>query len=429
MTIRTREKSTTVEEQHVVNVYPGNNGRTWSYGSVTSTSMITDVIGVHKYTNGHLTWKPVTHVKDKEAAHFEGLICQKKGYGPDGDVYYPFLACQVNLYRTGGTAFSPEYATARSAAYAQLLEEIDLNCHDRVMGYSYVADLIPLIAPFTRASSILNRIGRWASKRLRDFKRRPFTEVLSMVINADFINRFVVQTTIQDTKHILDVYDRCLRTWQVANQRNAGYTVLTTSVTTGTEGPSRTYNYTQRVANFEHDYWVYNAKFIQQSQLSLKARLSLSYDTADADPSLWVAHALGIDTPLESVWDKIPFSFVVDYFFRVGEFIERVGDMSGQNGLMGRVCGVEGIWEMWHHRSGYQISSFRPTLKRDYACKYEVGKDSGFTGWHTFERSTGSLSQAAGFWDNGGLWKPHLSSVRKRTLLELGWQMLGRGRS
>lgn len=428
MTVRTREKSTTVEEQHVKNVYPNQSGD-WSWRSVTSTSMIEDIIGVHKYTNGHLTWKPVVHIKDKEYAHLNGLIRQKKGFGSDGDVYYPFLQCQVNLQLSGGTSFTPDVGKARAIVYSQLLEEIDLNCHDRVMGYSYVADLIPLLAPFTRASSILNRIGRWASKRLRDFRRRPFTEVMSMVISADFINRFVVQTTIQDTKHILDVYDRCLRTWQMANQRNAGYTVLTAETLIGTKGDKQYRNYRQQVATYEHTLWSYYAQYVQQTQLKLKARLSLRYDTASADPSLWVAHALGIDTPLESIWDKIPFSFVVDYFFRVGDLIERLGDMSGQSGLIGRICAVEGIWELWDHRCGYNVTEFRPMLNRPYACIYDVGNDSGFTGWHMFERSAGSLSTAAGFWDQGGLWKPHLSSVRKRTLLELGWQMLGRGRS
>lgn len=428
MTSRSREKSTTIRQCVCKYIYPGQHEPDWVYGYTASfTELMDDQTGIPKYTRGNLTWKPCCHVVTARPAEAHVVTYQ------NGKTFYDIVL--------RAPVYNPVVPNAPSSlyeeAYSSMLEEIDLNCHDRVMMYSYIADLMPFLGVFTRASSVLNKIGRWVSRTQRSLRHRPFTEVMKLVISGDLINRFVVQTTVKDTVDILNVYDRCLRAFQMANLRNQAPTVLTSSASSKTEGSTSSYTlgrgydaYGGIIAPNAHVRSISAMRRLTTSfSLQLKARMMVKYDTATADPFRWVVHALGIDTPLESVWDKIPFSFVVDYFFRVGELIETLGERSNQYGLQGRICSIDGVWEMLSTQVGYHYSD----LSVDAESPWVTGWDGDFTntlsGHKVFTRSPGSLPKAVGFWDKGGLWKPHLSSVRKRTLLELGFQVLNRGRS
>jgi hypothetical protein len=255
---------------------------------------------------------------------------------------------------------------------------------------------------------------------------------MQQAISADFIDRFVIQTTLHDTRQILSVYERCLRAFQLANQRNADFTVLSGDAsTTQAEGSVLTTGWRANYAPASDVYYRADYQVVSIWSCSMRARLQLRYDTSSADPLKWVSHALGVDTPLESIWDKVPFSFVVDYFFRVGDFINYLGDKKGQTGLVGRVCSVQGCWVMEKANHVCRYSNFRTkgynTKRRDVAWNSPATIDTA--GFRSFRRYGINLPTLGGFWDQGGLWKPQLSSVRKRTLLELGWQIAGRGRS
>lgn len=47
------------------------------------------------------------------------------------------------------------------------------------------------------------------------------------------------------------------------------------------------------------------------------------------NPNLWLANQLGLINPLSWVYEKIPFSFVADWFFNVSQFLEMGTDMCG----------------------------------------------------------------------------------------------------
>lgn len=307
---------------------------------------------------------------------------------------------------------------ALQAAVDNLHEKLDLNCNERVMSYSYVLDLIPLLGPFLKASSVLNKIGRWATTLGRDLKKRPFTTVLQEASKADLLNRFVVQTTIQDTKNILDVYDRCVRAFTSAHRRNMEPTVLTGTSFIGTTG--NWFNAGYELPQNSQASGVVRCRRRQGTTAKVVSVMRLFYNTEQADPARWVAHALGIDTPLESVWDKIPFSFVVDYFFRVGEFIDTIGERYGQDALRAKVLDISECWAMLKTQNVYEwVPGSMPSMHPYHGTIISFKGAAGSCGSTRFDRFPIALSDSSGFWDKGGFWSPRLSSVRKRTLLEL----------
>lgn len=48
-----------------------------------------------------------------------------------------------------------------------------------------------------------------------------------------------------------------------------------------------------------------------------------------SDPNLWLANQLGFINPAAIAWDLVPFSFVVDWFVNVNEFLNSYTDMWG----------------------------------------------------------------------------------------------------
>lgn len=373
--------------------------------------------------HGHLRWKRCFHSRESHVSGNLTSVEFNQAWGRGPAVWQCRWPYRMPTSVSSPSSLEPAMNLLADAS-ASLEEQFDLNTKDRVMGYSYVLDLLPFIGAFTRASSILNNIGRWAAKRYRSYRTRPFWSVVQDAINADLINRFVIQTTIQDTKSILDSYDRCVRTFQLMHKRNSELTTLT----------GRASN-TSVVSRYDTDLEdPYNPSDASISSIActntttacamVRAVVELKYNTLRADPLAWIAAQLGISTPLESIWDKIPFSFVVDYFFRVGDFISEVSDRyTSQEGLVGQLAAVHMCWATVECANERVLDASSATLRfnpyRYDGCKsFTKGQASSISS--IFSRFPYEMSPQNGFWDKGGLWDPHLSSVRKRTLIELG---------
>jgi hypothetical protein len=374
-----------------------------------------------KYVDFHSNWKRCSHIKTNvlggTAATMQ-VLDTRTGYRNATEQFSPINDKKVLI---------PEQISGvnnhvTNTAVALLQDKFDLNCQDRVMGYSYALDLIPWLGPFLKASSVLNRIGKWAAKRGRAYRKRPFTMVVTDAMRADLINRFVIQTTIADTRQILTVYERCQRAWEQAHMRNQGWTTLTAQATTSKITETGTTGYKPVWSNYSWPFleWGFNREVGVTSKVY--AVLRLEYDIAKADPVRWIAQALGITTPLESVWDKIPFSFVCDYFFRVGDLIERVSHLdSSQDGLYGKVCDIAQVWATSRAFDQY-ITIENSGKLRPYPTYMAVERlKFGVCRYQSslFYRNSIDMSDSSGFWDKGGFWNPRLSSTRKRTLLEM----------
>lgn len=371
-----------------------------------------------KYNGSHCFWKRCSQI----TSSYPRGSCATTVYRRYDGAIRTWVCKIPGRYEREGLSLSTVPAhdlTALQAAVDNLHEKLDLNCSDRVMSYSYALDLLPLFGAFLKASTVLNKIGRWAISLGRNLKKRPFTTVIQEAAKADLLNRFVIQTTIQDTKNILDVYDRCVRAFSAANRRNVEPTTLTGLSSTNVYGGWYK-SYYDLPQNPGDASGMVQCRTNRGTTAKVIATMSLYYNTQQADPARWVAHALGIDTPLESIWDKIPFSFVVDYFFRVGEFIDTIGDKFGQDALRAKVLDVSECWAMLKTQNVVEwVPGNQPWMNWNYGTILSFAGSQGSCGSTRFDRYPIALMDSSGFWDKGGFWSPSLSSVRKRTLLEL----------
>jgi hypothetical protein len=228
----------------------------------------------------------------------------------------------------------------------------------------------------------------------------------------------------------MSVFDKCRQTWEIANYRNQSDFINIESDTSIYRDKKYEEN---RKISYANDSWYYFADYERglEARVKLCLRAKVRYNLQEADPIRWVAHALGIDTPFESLWDKVPFSFVCDYFFRVGEFIQYLGDRAGQDGLRAKVADVAGLWAQEAVQAYALLRNphgFVYEPRQITRPVYDWKSDSviKLTGNRYYRRFPLEFSSESGFWDKGGLWSPTLSSVRKRTLLELAIQFGGR---
>jgi hypothetical protein len=291
-------------------------------------------------------------------------------------------------------------------------DQVDLNTGDSVLLYSGILQSIPLLGGALKGASILNRAARRLKK---DLRRRPFTTVVKSLIQADFINRFVVKPTIDDMQKFADSFDYVLRVIQTAHERNA-------ELSTAFEAES---SRLLRRDSYDKDYWYGFCRLlgttITENKVSAKLKViaKVTYDTDVINPLKIWAKRVGLSKPLDSAWDLVPFSFVIDYFARAGDFLSYVGDkLADDDGLKGRVAAVYDAWLMESRVTETKFSyTARPTVA-DYWLDFYCDNAPIITSAGVFTRKRVPIMSASSFWDNGVV-SVNLSSTRKRTLAEL----------
>jgi hypothetical protein len=260
----------------------------------------------------------------------------------------------------------------------------------------------------------MNRAARRFSK---EFRKRPFTTVVKAAITGDFIDRFVVGPTIDDARRFLDASNYVVRVMNTAYERNAMPVALQgeTSHTLSSSTSSGT--------GYGNPWPTYDVK--RMASVSTKAYLLLEahYDTNAIDPiKLW-ADRCGITRPLDSVWDLVPFSFVVDYFTRAGDFISGLSDrMAGQEGLKGRIGTILGCWWLASAKAEDKYTITGGGAQGNYAANpLTVTPGEVTIASSTFSRSRvhnpGSIMSSIE--DKNSLFHVNLSPTRIRTIAEL----------
>jgi hypothetical protein len=220
-----------------------------------------------------------------------------------------------------------------------LMDQIDLNTSDSVLLYSGVLQAVPLLGGALKFSSILNRAARNLSK---SFRKKPFTTVLKTLISADFIDRFVISPTIDDARKFADATNYVLRVIQTARERSSSRFALSST-------SRQTHSSSEGTASLgvSGNLPSVSAKWNRSSYTTSKAFMLLEarYDIGAIDPIKFWAQRVGLTRPLDSVWDLVPFSFVIDYFTRAGDFISRLSDeMSSVEGLTGTITRIHDMW-------------------------------------------------------------------------------------
>lgn len=245
-----------------------------------------------------------------------------------------------------------------------LLSQIDLNTGESTLLYSGILQAVPIVGSVFKLTSILNKAVRKFGK---SFRQQPFTTVVKTLISADFIDRFVISPTIDDARRFMDATNYVLRTLETARQRNASRFALQAS-------SSMTHRHAERTVTQSSVSGVggYNLLETLDVQTVSKAFILLEakYDVGGLSPiKLW-ARRVGLTRPLDSVWDLVPFSFVIDYFTRAGDFISHLSDeMSSVDGLKGVITKVHDMWGSVENRVQTQWTSqlnYRPSVPSGY---------------------------------------------------------------
>lgn len=299
-----------------------------------------------------------------------------------------------------------------SDLWSSIWDQIDLNSGDSVLLYSGILQAIPLIGGALKGVSLLNRAAR---KLTKDLKRKPFTTVVRTLIQGDFINRFVVKPTIDDMQKFANSFNYVVNVVNTAHARNVEL------ATAFSAEASNVISETVRDRRINHLFARVLGKEVSRVTASRKLFMlaKVTYDQCAIDPiKLW-AKRVGLTKPLDSAWDLVPFSFVLDYFTRAGDFISGAGDIiADQEGLVGKVASVYDVWEVSSRKREIQ---FTPEEIRPISSYWSITASSNqpiTTSVGVFDRHRTEIMNDTNFWDNGFV-NVQLSTIRARTLAEL----------
>lgn len=362
-----------------------------------------------KYTGDrHINWKSCSHIWNTPPSRMSWTCSFPPSW------HEPVHSYEWDARLGGSPSYSVpsiDYLPKLQELWDQFYDQLDLNCSDGVLLYSGILQAVPLVGGALKGVSLLNRAARNLAK---SFRRKPFTTVVKSLIQADFIDRFVISPTLDDMRKFADASDYVLRVLNTAQTRNSElYTALQQEIGTTVKSSSGSWNGAQGAVQWRI---AYEHKSEARAKLAVLARVT--YDQSAISPiKLWAART-GLSRPLDSVWDLIPFSFVIDYFTRAGDFISHVGDaLSDQDALRPTCCVVTDAWIMNTLRATSRAKGDgRP---QGHVALYVPSSLEAEVSSGIFTRSRVPIMSESGFWDRGGFIQPNLSTVRARTLAEL----------
>jgi hypothetical protein len=298
--------------------------------------------------------------------------------------------------------------------YQKIADQLDLNCEDSVLLYSGILQAVPLVGGAFKFVSVMNQ----AAKRLsKSFKKKPFTTVVKTLISGDFIDRFVVRPTIDDARKFLDASNYVLRVIDTAYSRNAAPSTLKAETTTTLS--DSTSSFSMSPTSIATAY--VNTRVVRERRTQAFGLFQMAYNTKAISPiKLW-ATRVGLYGPLESAWDLVPFSFVIDYFSRAGEFIsDLTRQLSSQDGLKGRITNVYGFWGATSETVRAEFTLDRVVPRNSYVHVYNVipGKETRvWQRYDRFELSPDALNQTIR--ESRSFLQWDMSLTRYRTLAQL----------
>jgi hypothetical protein len=303
-----------------------------------------------------------------------------------------------------------------------LLDQIDLNSKENVLLYSGIIQAIPLLGGVLKLNRILKDAAKDLSKRMR---KQPFTTVLQSLISADFIDRFVISPTLDDARRFQDAVDYTLRVINTAHERNMHRFALQSVSTDTTVAKAGTFRTSRLYSTVTGEYKSITTRTSKAFML-LEAR----YDMMAVDPIKVWAQRVGLTRPLDSVWDLVPFSFVIDYFTRAGDFISALSDeMSKVEGLTGTITRIHDMWCSVDNRSeviwtpkAHSWSTNFPSWAIDRVKEVQLQPATLRSGTYERFQIKNPWQFLLSLYDDSADYltvSTKLSSTRKRTLLEL----------
>lgn len=364
-----------------------------------------------RYIDQRCNWKDCDHVfsRSVKPGGIAAKVYTTYSGGKRGIIQRPTISSA-----TPGTAYLPIPDT--SELMDKFWDQIDLNCSDSVLLYSGVLQAVPLVGGCFKFVSIMNRLARRLS---RDLRRKPFTTVVKTAISLDFINRFVVKPTLDDAQKFLDAHNYVVR---VLNTMYSRQSVLPTAYEMESSNSRQVASGTLSTRPWSDSFACrFRGSYRTQYRSTARAFIlaNVRYNTSAVDPIRLWATRLGVTRPLDSAWDLVPFSFVVDYFTRAGDFISGLSDkMSQQDGLRGRIQRIHDSWittsQAWERYNTYDTVDY--FASGCYLDTFVPGTDvisGGVFSRHRFNPYACGAAKPHGFFSFD------LSSMQKRTIAEL----------
>jgi hypothetical protein len=222
------------------------------------------------------------------------------------------------------------------------MDQLDLNKGESCLIYANVIQALPFLGAATKLASVLNNAARRFG---RDLRKKPFTTAVKTLISADFVDRFVISPTIDDARKFATASNYVINKLETARDRNSHPFALDAELITvfkerESSGSDTCMSYGCGWKNVKY-LSRYRTRAVDKAYVLLEA----TYTTDALTPLRLWANRTGFSKPLDSVWDLVPFSFVLDYFFRAGDFISALSEeMSTDAGLQGTITRVHGMW-------------------------------------------------------------------------------------
>lgn len=369
---------------------------------------------------GKWPWNTCTHYREHAVNPYLGS-CYWDRYRTDNG---EGQRCLSHIYDMDIAAPTLPQGDYNAKAPLGVLDQLDLNSRENVLLYSGIVQAIPLLGSVLKLNSICRKIIRNTTK---SFRRKPFTTVIKSLISADFIDRFVISPTLDDAKRFQDACDYTLRVMQTLRDRHEHITPLSSEyreVLTESTGT--------KVVSIPGPNAGVNCSYVKRTELISKAFciMEVRYNMTAVAPLKVYAQRVGLTRPLDSIWDLVPFSFVADYFFRSGDFIQEVSDrMSEVEGLKGKIARIYDLWGTFERKSSHRetVSGFssRPTFPWGvWAVPPTLHPSVGYASRSYFSRFRipDPMAYFSSLWQPSESWGSinfDLSLTKKRTLAEL----------
>jgi len=301
---------------------PGPNTSLWGFGAKSSTTpglkIVETMVDVEtpgfyrQRAEGKIINSPMTHtiVEERDVPASLTLDVYSNLYGCVPARWYPYLGIKLEgtLSVTSCLLSGSVFLQDDSGIDVEALQDLAINQawsrigHDEMLILSAIAEssstLAGLVDIMKKVSKILRAIR---SKNVKKLKRElALKELEELYMNA----RYNLRPLYYDAKAI--------------------YEILTGQV----DKPGRQTYRGRKVASYQADDET-TCSIFAQGGCSYSGDITRTYEHSVAvrsgvltqSDSISQSQLLGIDSVVETAWDLIPFSFIVDWFTNVGETI------------------------------------------------------------------------------------------------------------
>jgi len=243
---------------------------------------------------------------------------------------------RVDLYTTGLVSAGPALATngqnsfpAWDSDYNALLRTLpghQFGVQDAGLNLpTFLGELRDFKSIFASVGGFLspkpNKRGtlEWSNlyKQLRAPRIRTVGDAVAVLAKTDLFVQFAAKPFIADIKNMMLLGDHLARQWDRLKSveplvsRSAVHDRDTSDLTTPASSPSRHSQYLER-------------EYSRVVTSYVKYRIDTD-SVMSEPPARWLlaADALGFDNPISTAWELTPWSFLMDYFVHVGNYLNQ----------------------------------------------------------------------------------------------------------